>query len=55
MIDLEKLNPISEKEYPHSIKKRLQRNKAAINAPKQDGYSDGRPGKPSKPRAGHRI
>ena len=28
--------PLPRQEYPHSIKDRLQRNKAAINAPKQD-------------------
>ena len=28
--------PTPKQEYPHSIKDRLQRNKAAINAPKQD-------------------
>ena len=28
--------PAPKQEYPHSIKDRLQRNKAAINAPKQD-------------------
>ena len=28
--------PLPKQEYPHSIKDRLQRNKAAINAPKQD-------------------
>lgn len=28
--------PLPKQEYPHSIKGRLQRNKAAINAPKQD-------------------
>ena len=28
---------LPRQEYPHSIKDRLQRNKAAINAPKQDG------------------
>ena len=29
--------PLPKQEYPRSIKDRLQRNKAAINAPKQDG------------------
>ena len=29
--------PIPKQEYPRSIKDRLQRNKAAINAPKNDG------------------
>ena len=29
--------PAPKQEYPHSIKDRLQRNKAAINAPKNDG------------------
>ena len=29
--------PAPRQEYPHSIKDRLQRNKAAINAPKNDG------------------
>ena len=29
--------PLPKREYPRSIKDRLQRNKAAINAPKQDG------------------
>ena len=29
--------PAPTQEYPHSIKDRLQRNKAAINTPKQDG------------------
>ena len=29
--------PAPKQEYPHSIKDRLQRNRAAINAPKQDG------------------
>ena len=29
--------PLTRQEYPHSIKDRLQRKKAAINAPKQDG------------------
>ena len=29
--------PLPRQEYPHSIKDRLQRKKAAINAPKQDG------------------
>ena len=29
--------PLPRQEYPRSIKDRLQRNKAAINAPKQDG------------------
>ena len=29
--------PSPKEEYPHSIKDRLQRNKAAINAPKNDG------------------
>ena len=28
--------PIPKQEYPHSIRERLQRNKAVINAPKQD-------------------
>ncbi|MEY8336215.1 relaxase/mobilization nuclease domain-containing protein [Lachnospiraceae bacterium 47-T17] len=30
-------NPLPKQEYPRSIKDRLQRNKAAINAPKNDG------------------
>ena len=29
--------PLPKQEYPRSLKDRLQRNKAAINAPKQDG------------------
>ncbi len=29
--------PLTKREYPRSIKDRLQRNKAAINAPKNDG------------------
>ena len=29
--------PLPQQEYPRSIKDRLQRNKAAVNAPKQDG------------------
>ena len=29
--------PLPKQEYPRSIKDRLQRNKAAVNAPKNDG------------------
>ena len=33
--------PLPKQEYPHSIKDRLQRNKAAINAPKNDASQRG--------------
>ena len=45
-----------KEEHPRSIRERLQRNKAAINAPKQDGVQrHGRPGSETSRGQGERL